>query len=67
MSRKDYVRIATVLKASGVIKFAHPAACAAACMQHEQTIRNIADALADDNSRFDRDRFYKACGLEVGA
>jgi hypothetical protein len=29
------------------------------------TILTLADALASDNSRFDRDRFLKACGVEA--
>ena len=27
-----------------------------------ETVRSVADALAEDNSRFDRDRFYRAAG-----
>jgi hypothetical protein len=47
MSRKDYIKIAVILKANN----------ATAQMTHD-----FADMLADDNASFDRERFYAAAG-----
>jgi hypothetical protein len=37
----------------------------AACDQWTADVRAIADVFAADNGRFDRSRFYAACGLEA--
>lgn len=49
MTRKDYVRLAEALRISESV---------------EEAASNIADVLKRDNPRFDRARFYAACGLE---
>ena len=58
MTRKDYVMLAAAIAAMPI---------------HAPTLRTakrsaaltIADALAVDNPRFDRDRFMRDCGEEV--
>ena len=52
MSRKDYVSIAEVIKAS-----------AESDDPREYIARNVADVLEQDNPRFDRARFMVACGI----
>lgn len=60
MTRKDYVKLAAALKEAR----ASAGAAGAAQMQGVviATIL-IADELAADNGRFDRDRFYVAAGM----
>ena len=56
MSRKDYIRIAAALRA---VRPEHSVA-------HAQWLRDvnvIANALTDDNPRFDRARFESAAGV----
>lgn len=60
MTRKDYVRLASALAGNKVRPIAgwenvHAQWCG--------DVLAIADALAADNPRFDRDRFYAACRL----
>jgi hypothetical protein len=59
MSRKDYVAMAEVIKRE---------IDAATNTRQARSISNIARGMADtfkrDNSRFDRVRFYHACGLD---
>lgn len=68
MTRKDYVRIAAALKVEHDIiedtsyrrdEKAHEWFLSG----WEVTVRSIAGALASDNPRFDRERFYRAAGL----
>ncbi len=58
MSRKHYVAVASVLAADRAI---------ARTDGERRVIDNIARSLADvfkrDNGRFDRQRFYVACGI----
>ena len=55
MTRKDYQLIATVLKNFGLDDYP---------VDDRDTIAyNLADALAADNPRFDRDRFLVAAGV----
>ena len=58
MTRKDYVAIAAAIKA----------AQRPATSETEQSLREISLRLAsimqNDNSRFDRARFLKACGIQ---
>ena len=59
MSRKTYIEAAAILAGERAL----------ARDDHERrTIDNIARSLADmfkqDNGRFDRQRFYAACGME---
>lgn len=59
MSRKDYVRIAAAIKATEpetVEPGPHQAA-------RNDIAFALADALKDDNPRFDRHRFLVACGI----
>jgi len=58
MTRKHYVAIA------GVLKSTRPAEHWDANKREQWTldVRAIADVLAQDNARFDRARFIKACG-----
>jgi len=60
MTRKDYVLIARALNDSRPItssnQFAHA--------QHHNDCTFIARALANDNPRFDRERFLEACGVQ---
>lgn len=60
MTRKDYVLIAAALKSSQLEQFRD----GAQPFQHEVSCKRVADALATDNPRFDRDRFLKACGVQ---
>lgn len=60
MSRKDYESLAAVINGER--------ACAGGNKDRLRTASNIARSMADvfkrDNSRFDRERFYAACGLD---
>lgn len=65
MTRKDYEKIAhTVYTAS---RYANMGNCGrpapTADMVLENLAEQLADILADDNSRFDRVRFLEACGF----
>ena len=60
MTRKDYERFAAMLAGElALARFADD--------DRDYRVRNIilstADIFAQDNPRFDRDRFYQACGL----
>lgn len=56
MTRKDYILIAAALKQA----YDHmPDSCV-----HNMYVDYIADALAQDNPRFDRARFLAACGVQ---
>lgn len=62
MTRKDYVMLAAALKSVQPQSFlvnepwAHIA-------QHMRDVEALADALASDNPRFERQRFLTACGM----
>ncbi len=58
MTRKDYVRLA-----AGLLTARLEAADAAEERGVERATRRLADALAGDNGRFDRERFYSAAGM----
>ena len=60
MTKKDYVRIAAALARS---KDAFRGSDGMR-VQWQEDVSVIADALADDNPKFDRARFLKACGVE---
>ena len=56
MTRRDYLLIAKLIKdASAAPGFA---------VRHAFVAHALADALAKDNPRFDRERFMKACGVQ---
>jgi hypothetical protein len=60
MSRKDYREFAEIISAEISVRRDTPAAV--------EAVKSIAYSMADvfkrDNSRFDRERFYTACGIE---
>ncbi len=60
MTRKDYVLIAEALKKARPT----PSDYNSAHVQFRADVTLIADALANDNPRFDRERFLKACGVQ---
>ena len=60
MTRKDYVLIAAALAKAKPARW-HDGAQTA---QHCADCTYIADALAQDNPRFDRERFLKAAGVQ---
>lgn len=62
MTKKDYEKIANVFyKTLGTIDRSW---FEEATDHVERVACNMADMLAQDNPRFDRDRFLKACGVE---
>jgi len=58
MTRKDYVKIAAAIRQ-------HVEANSAESYQtaFSMIAKSVADVLADDNARFDRQRFLTACGV----
>ena len=62
MTRKDYVLIAAALAAAGQTYSAR--LIAEARDQWVEDCHALADALARDNARFDRERFLTACGVQ---
>lgn len=60
MTRKDYVLIADALAQPIRPLTGHEHAMTIAW---GETVRNLTRALANDNPRFDRARFLKACGV----
>lgn len=61
MTRKDYVLIAAALKRAQVAEvYEHDKNMRAGV---EYAARCVAITLAEDNPRFDRDRFLQACGV----
>lgn len=67
MTRKDYVKIAAVLNETRGAPQGNGSESDAALFQWTQDVAAIAYLLAADNPRFDRARFYKACGMEDAA
>lgn len=61
MTRKDYQLIANTLAAERAYHADLGQAYAAETV--ESVAARLADELADDNPRFDRERFLKACGV----
>jgi hypothetical protein len=58
MTRKDYVMLAAAIKEAHAYAIDAARRLGVASAAHE-----VADAIARDNPRFDRDRFLKACGV----
>ena len=57
MTRKHYVAIAEILRArKGIWSTAE--------LARKDIAERIADTMANDNPRFDRARFLKACGVQ---
>lgn len=62
MTRKDYIALASAMRAS---RPTDAAESYVACMiQWEVSCDMLADALTEDNARFDRKRFLMACGVQ---
>lgn len=62
MTRKDYVAIAAALKSTKP-SYNSDHVTLAVVMQHRASCVAVAKALANDNPRFDRERFLDACGV----
>lgn len=60
MTRKDYVKIAKHFNREVNTCIDHGAPIASLVI----TARTLADELASDNPRFDRERFLAACGVK---
>lgn len=67
MSRKHYVAIADALRFEHLGIDTLRADGATRLDQYRRDVKAIADVLAADNGRFDRGRFYRACGLDGAA
>jgi hypothetical protein len=63
MTRKDFVLIANVLLASQPTNWSPNVPQSLADSRWETVVHCMAAALADTNTRFDRERFLKACGV----
>lgn len=64
MTRKDYVAIAAMFNKRG--ELARNIQNTAVRLTHYREIAgDLADVLAQDNPRFDRARFLKACGIQA--
>ena len=62
MTRKDYIAIAKVFQARS--EMARNIQNAPSRLAHYAEVAgDLADVLAQDNQRFDRARFLKACGI----
>lgn len=59
MTRKDYIKIAAVFRVAAVLKGADPDNVWSGLVEDMVTM------LYQDNPRFNRAKFYKACGLGV--
>ena len=65
MTKKDFELIAATLKATRPPQqMENEFAISQQTMQHLIICREIADALATTNPRFDRERFLAACGVQ---
>ena len=69
MTRKDYVKLADALRGSTpMFSVGTPDDVARARVtQHRACIRSVADVLAGDNGRFDRERFYRAAWYDANS
>lgn len=79
MTRKNYEKIAVALRGTQPSNPGEPRKYTATLIlsgdlvqsiwrtkQWQDDVKSIADVLAVNNTRFDRDRFYAACGMETG-
>jgi len=62
MTRKDYIKFARTLRGIKPQKTSDIKEYGAKLAQWERMIRSIADIFGEDNERFSREKFYKACG-----
>lgn len=68
MTRKDYIRLAAALseaRTDAHYRGANDRDSQLVSIGVDIAIREISDALASDNGRFDRDRFARACGIDA--
>ena len=63
MTRKHFVMLAAALAQSKPPRGRDPLGTLLADTQHARDCTAVADVLAQDNPRFDRARFLKACGV----
>ena len=67
MTKKDYELIANTMMRShpqfGYLIAYTPSKTRTRLEQYTMTVEDLAGALANDNPRFDRERFLKACGV----
>lgn len=63
MTRKDYILIADALREARMHNL-RDAAPGSGAYWLRVAASEVARALAEDNPRFDRERFLKACGVE---
>lgn len=64
MTRKDYVLIAAALFTARMQVRDFDSTCRVAVLRaFDSAAHELADALAQDNERFDRERFLKAAGV----
>ncbi len=62
MTKKDYILIAEVLKNSYLYLAINPKDSVSF---YKMIVRRMSSALDSNNSRFDWDKFYIACGLTI--
>lgn len=63
MSKKDYELIAESLKNSQPdSRLVQPEYWSTACAQWKISVKIICDSLSNNNPRFNREKFLKACG-----
>lgn len=60
LNRKDYKAITEIVKKNTV-----RTSEIMVCVKRANMVYDLADYFAQDNPRFDRDRFLEACGLRV--
>lgn len=64
MTRKHYVKLAESLRFARPDRGEESPAPNPHAAQWQADVRAVADVLAADNGRFDRGRFYRACGFD---
>jgi hypothetical protein len=65
MSRKHYVAMAESLRFARPPRGEESPAPSPAVAQWQADVRAVADVFAADNGRFQRERFYRAAGLDA--
>jgi hypothetical protein len=64
MTRKDYELIAAAIRATVAHVAVDPGYCEGWQAAASSAAHRVADSMANDDPRFDRARFLKACGLD---
>ena len=62
MTRKDYIKFARTLRGIKPQKTSDIKEYGAKLAQWERMVKAIVGVFEDDNERFDRGKFFKACG-----